>query len=283
MIKKGNTYLITGGTGIIGTALCDKILKLDANVIVLSRDEFKLKKLQNKYKGITTMVGDICDINCVKESMKNVSGVFHLAALAQGLQSGKATESVETNLLGTINILKESLNTKLDFIIGTSSDKAVQVSSVYGATKFLMEKLFLEFESMNSKVKYRIVRLGNVIYSIDSVLHKWKNLIQDCKEVIVTAPDATRFYITCDQSIDMILNCLYKSKDSSPYYEDMKSTSIGNLLKVMCDKYTPIGCTISIKNIGLQPGENMHEKICTNRISSDKSIQYKLNELRDII
>ncbi len=100
------------------------------------------------------------------------------------MQSGKPIESIKTNVIGSMNVLEESFD--VDFVLGISSDKVVQVSGNYGATKFLMEKLFNQFEEINPKTKYRVVRLGNVIYSVDSVLYKWKNLIKNCEEVIIT-------------------------------------------------------------------------------------------------
>ena len=143
-----------------------------------------------------------------------------------------------------MNVLVESLDT--DFVIGISSDKVVQVSGNYGATKFLMEKLFTEFEEINPNTKYRVVRLGNVIYSVDSVLEKWKSRIENNEEVIITEPTATRFFMTQEQSVDMIFNCLEKSTDSTPYFEDVKSTSMGNLLQAMSNKYSLKGSELLV-------------------------------------
>ena len=171
MIIKDEKYLVTGGTGVVGYELCKRILEMGGKVVVLSRTEEKLKKLQEKYE-IEILVSDILDKERVREAIKAVRGVFHLTALAQGMQSGKCIESINTNVLGSMNVLVESLD--VDFVIGISSDKVVQVSGNYGATKFLMERLFTEFEEINPDTKYRVVRLGNVIYSTDSVLEKWK-------------------------------------------------------------------------------------------------------------
>ena len=283
MIQKGKTYLVTGGTGAVGIALCNRVIKLGGNLVVLSRDKFKLDKLKQKHKNIKTISGDILDPILVKQAVKGVNGVFHLASLAQGMQSGKPTESINTNILGSINILQESLNNNLDFVLGISSDKAVQISGVYGATKFLMEKLFLEFEDLNPKTNYRIVRLGNVAYSVDSVLYKWKDLIQKGKELIITDPNATRFWISVEESIDIIIECLQQAKNSTPYYRLMKSSTMGDLLKAMLLNYSPKNKKIPIKTIGLQPGENQHEKISNNSPSSDQVTQYNIKELKELI
>jgi UDP-N-acetylglucosamine 4,6-dehydratase/UDP-glucose 4-epimerase len=277
MIISGKKYLITGGTGVIGYSLCKKILDMGGGVVVLSRDKNKLTKLKEKYKKIKIVVGDICDKKLVKKTIKKVDGVFHLAALAKGMQSGKSVESIQTNLLGSINILEESSD--VDFVLGVSSDKAVQVSGTYGATKFLMEKLFNEFEQINKETKYRVVRLGNVIYSTDSVLCKWKDLIERGEQVIMTKHNATRFLITSNQSVDMILNCLKSAKDATPYFERMKSASVADLLDAIKRKYLPDGCELKIKRIGLQEGENLHEKISNKSPSSEKVEKYSPFEL----
>ena len=281
MIKKGEKYLVTGGTGVVGQELCKRILELGGKVIVLSRTEEKLKKLQEEHNEIEIVVSDILDKASVKESMKGIRGVFHLTALAQGMQSGKPIKSINVNVLGSMNVLVESLNT--DFVLGVSSDKAVQISGNYGATKFLMEKLFGEFEEINPQTKYRIVRLGNVIYSVDSVLEKWKGKIQNNEEVIITEPKATRFFMTKEQSVDMIFNCLEKSKDSTPYFEDMKSTSMGNLLQAMSNKYLQEGSELSVNEIGLQPNENLHERVEEGGLYTNEIEQYTIEELEEMI
>jgi UDP-N-acetylglucosamine 4,6-dehydratase len=281
MIVKGKKYLITGGTGVIGYSLCKRIISMGGHVIVLSRSKTKLNKLKEKYNEIEIVVGDICDKQLVRNTIKKVDGVFHLAAVAEGMQTGKPIESIKTNIIGSLNVLEESSN--VDFVLGISSDKVVQVSGNYGATKFLMEKLFNQFEETNPKVKYRVVRLGNIIYSVDSVLCKWKKLIKGCEEVIVTDKRATRFFMTSEESVDSILNCLENAKDSKPYFEPMKSTSIGNLLQAMINKYSPDGCELPIKTIGLQPNENLHEKISSRGIFTNQVEQYTIKELEKMI
>ena len=290
MIKQNEKYLITGVTGGVGYALCERILKTGGKVLILSRNEEKLRKLRNYlfstgvatiHGQVETIVSDILDKKLVRKAMEDVKGVFHLAALAQGMQSGKPIESINTNVLGSMNVLVESL--EKDFVLGISSDKAVKVSGTYGATKFLMERLFTEFEEINPNTKYRVVRLGNVIYSVDSVLEKWKTLIENNKEVIITEPKATRFFMTQEQSVDMILNCLEKSTDSTPYFEHTKSTSMGNLLQAMSNKYLPEGCELSVKEIGLQLNENLHEKIIEDGPYTNEIEQYTIEELEEMI
>ena len=281
MITKDKKYLITGGTGVLGYSLCERIISMGGQVVVMSRSESKLKKLKEKYKEIEVVVGNICDRQLVRNIVKKVEGVFHLAAVADGMQAGKPIESVKTNVIGSLVVLEEASN--VDFVLGISSDKVVQVSGSYGATKFLMEKLFNQFEEINPKVKYRVIRLGNVIYSVDSVLYRWKSLIENCKEVVVTDKRATRFFMTSDKAIDLVLNCLENAKDSKPYFETMKSTSIGNLLQAMINKYAPKDCKLPVKRIGLHSSENLHEKVFEGGPFTNEIEQYSVEELEEMV
>ena len=124
--------------------------------------------------------------------------------------------------------------------------------------------------------------MGNVIYSVDSVLYKWKSLIQQGKEIIVTEPKATRFFLTKNQSVDLMLNGL-NSDSSKPYSDIPKSTSIGNLLEAMSNKYLPKGKELKVKKIGLQPNENLHEQIIDGGLMSNEMEQYTVKELERMI
>ena len=282
MIKKDELYLITGGAGVVGQALCSRILYLGGKVRVFSRSANTLLDMKEKYKDIEIMVGDVTNNLEVSNAYKDVRGVFHLAALAQAMQSGGASESIHINLIGSMTVLNESSNNEVDFVLGVSSDKAVQISGPYGATKFLMERLFDEYQEKNKGVKYRVVRMGNVIYSIDSVLYKWKSLLEKGEEVIVTEPKATRFFLTKNQSVDLILNGL-ETDSSKPYCDIPKSTSIGNLLQAMSNKYLPKGKELKVKKIGLQPNENLHERILDDGLMSNEMEQYTIEELERMI
>ncbi len=282
-IKKGKLYLVTGGSGFLGFPLVDKIISEGARVRVIARDEGKLISLKEKHPNIEIYPGDIADRFEVKQAMKGVNGVFHLAASKHvGLAETFVRENVKSNTLGSLNILEESLECGLDFILTTSTDKAAQVAGVYGATKFLVERLFKQFESINPNCQYRIVRYGNVLYSTGSVLCKWKDLIEQGKEVIVTEPSATRFFWNVEQAIQLIVDCLDEATDSSPYCPSMKSMRIDNLLEAMVQKYGD-GQVIKIKEIGLQPGENLHEKVMEEGPYSNECEQFTIDEIKELI
>ena len=283
-IEKGKLYLITGGSGFLGIPLCEKVLKMGGRIRTIARDEGKLVELQQKYPDIEILTGDICDKFEVRQAMKGVDGVFHLAACKHvGIAELQVRECIKSNTIGSMNILDESLETKPDFVLGVSTDKAAQVAGVYGASKLLMERLFGQFERLNEDTNYRLVRYGNVLYSTGSVLCKWKDLLKEGKEVIITDPSATRFFWTVDQAVDLIFDCLETAETYEPHVTHMKSMEMGDLLKAMANKYLPEGVQLKVKEIGLQPGENLHEIITSEGLDSSKSERFTVDEIMEVI
>lgn len=283
-IEKNKLYLVTGGSGFLGTPLCERILNKGGRVRVLSRDEGKLVDLKQKYSDIEILTGDVSDAFEVKQAMKGVDGVFHLAASKHvGIAEIQVRECIKTNTIGSMHILEESLNTKPEFVLSISTDKAAQVVGVYGATKLLMERLHGQFESLNPDTKYRIVRYGNVLYSTGSVLCKWKKLLQEGKQVIITDGSATRFFWTVDQALDLIEGCMENAVNAKAYCPEMKSMSIDDLLSAMATKYLLDGAQLDIKRIGLQPGENLHEKVMEEGSYSNEVERFTIDEIIEMI
>ena len=278
-------YLITGGSGVLGESLIDHLQNKNIkNIRVVARNEGNLIKLKEKYNFIEIIPGDISDLFVCEKATKGIHGVFHLAAFKHvGLAETHARECVGGNVLGSLNILECSLKHHFDFVLGISTDKAAQVKGVYGATKLLQERLFKEYEQINDKTKYRTVRYGNVLYSTGSVLCKWRDKLQKGDEIIITDPEATRFYWTVDQAIDLIFDCLKNAKDASPYVPEMKSIKIADLLQAMVIKYLPKEKELKIKTIGLQVGENKHELILESGPASNEVEYYSVEEILKLI
>ena len=275
--------LITGGSGFLGNDLVTRLKGSGCNVCVMSRNEGNLIKLQMKHPWITILTGDISDRYSVQQAMKGINGIFHLAAFKHvGLAEKQSRECIKSNTIGSLILLEEAVKEKVDFVLGISTDKAAQVSGVYGASKLLMERLFTQFEKTYTDTRFRIVRYGNVLYSTGSVLCIWKDLIQQGKEVIVTEPSATRFFWTVGQAIDLIFDCFHNAKDSKPYCPDMKSMRIDDLLQAMVAKYGD-GKEIPIKSIGLQPGENLHEKVLEEGLASNEVEHFTVEEITELI
>lgn len=293
-IEPGKLYLITGISGFLGERLAKRLLEQGAKVRGVSRNEGKLIELKEKYPSVEYITGDVSEYSVCYMAMKDVSGVFHLAAFKHvGLAEVQAKECIKSNVVGSLNVLDISLQSpQCEFVIGVSTDKAAQVAGVYGATKFLMESLFQNYEKMNDKCKYRLVRYGNVLYSTGSVLCKWKKALQEGKEVIITDPKATRFYWTVDQAIELIFNCLENATDSKPFVPGMKSVSLEDLLTAMTMKYavwtfknsSDISEPLSeVRYIGLQKGENLHEKILEDGPDSSQVERYTMKEIMELI
>lgn len=284
--------LVTGGTGFLGEPLIQRLTDLNVNVKVLSRNQGKLIRLQQKYD-VEIFSGDVCVYADVFQAMDGVDGVYHLAASKHvGLAEKLVRECVRSNLIGSINVLEASREHCPDFVLGVSTDKAAQVAGVYGATKMLMERLFYEYdEDINHHTDYRIVRYGNVLYSTGSVLCKWLDLIRQGKKIAVTEPKATRFFWTVDQALDLIEECLVNAVSARPYVPEMKAMSIENLLKALITKYLGVhnpyikdgNFTPLVQVIGLQPGENMHEKILEEGPASNEVEQFAINEIMELI
>jgi|TARA_B110000285_G_scaffold149640_1_gene167051 UDP-N-acetylglucosamine 4,6-dehydratase/UDP-glucose 4-epimerase len=284
-IEKNKLYLVTGGGGFLGKPLVAHILNEGARVRIIGRDEGTLIMMKELHPSIEIHPGDISDSFEVKQAMQGVNGVFHLAASKHvGLAETFVRENIKSNVMGSLNIYEQSLKQELDFVLAISTDKAAQVVGVYGATKLLMERLSKQYEKLNPNCKYRIVRYGNVLYSTGSVLCKWKDLIEGGKELIVTEPEATRFFWTVEQAIDLILDCMENATDSTPYCPSMKSMSIKSLLGAMVEKYGNSNWeTYPIKIIGLQPGENLHEKVLDEGPLSNEVEQFTINEIKELI
>ena len=284
-IEKNKLYLVTGGGGFLGQPLVKHILNEGARVRIIGRDEGTLVMMKERHPSIEIHPGDISDEFEVKQAMKDVDGVFHLAASKHvGLAETFVRENLKSNVIGSFNIYEQSLKQDLDFILAISTDKAAQVVGVYGATKLMMERLSKQYQNLNPNCKYRIVRYGNVLYSTGSVLCKWKDLIEQNKGLIVTEPEATRFFWTVEQAIDLILDCMENAIDSTPYCPNMKSMSIKSLLGAMVEKYGNSNWdSYPIKIIGLQPGENLHEKVLDEGPFSNEVEQFTIEEIKELI
>jgi len=179
-----------------------------------------------------------------------------------------------------VTLLEESVKYHPEAFLFVSTDKAAQVSGVYGATKLIGEVLIHEVARINPETKYRVVRYGNILHSTGSVICKWKSQLERGERVTVTDLDATRFYWTVEQAVDLIFNCLDEATDSRPYVPAMKSMRLGDLLAAMHEKYGR--GLLQYDVVGLQPGENLHElsmKDCPNSFEVERYTKEEILEL----
>lgn len=273
--KKVNN-LVVGGTGFLAEAL---IPRLKGNIRVLARNEGKLVSLREKYPNIEIMTGDIADEWTVKKAMKGMDRIYHLAAMKSvDIAEQQVFSCISTNLIGTLNLLLESLNTRPELFVFISTDKAAQVNGVYGATKMLSERLIIEAQELNPETTYRTVRYGNVLWSTGSVLCKWRERMEKGQGVYITNPEMTRFFWTKEQAVDLIFECLDKAKDPVPYVPEMKAMSMGNLLEAMMQKYG----RVKVDVIGNRGGENMHESMDGITFSNQVE-QFTIEEIKELL
>ena len=278
-----NKILITGGTGFLGRELIKRLYK-DSEITVVARNEGKLIELKELFPDIKIITGDISDPFVAEKACKDMNGIYHLAAFKHvGMAEEQVRECVLSNVVGTINILNMSLKYKPDFVLGISTDKAAQVAGIYGATKLIMEGLFKDYEGVNSDTKYRIVRYGNVMFSTGSVLCKWRDRMKNNEQVIITDGDATRFYWTVQQAIDHVFECMKNSTDCTPYIPSMKAMTIHDLFTAMGTVYYKGSDSMKIKTIGLQQGENKHERLVKDGPSSNDVERYTIEEIIALI
>ena len=273
--------LVTGGSGFIGRHLIDRLEKSynGVNISVVSRNEGKLIELKSEHPNINLIMGDISNPFIAQKATKYIDIVYHLAAFKHASHAEtEVHQCIKTNVIGTMNLLEAFRG---NIFTAMSTDKACGTKGVYGSTKRLMEKLIQEHEKVFSDIKYRTIRCGNILNSTGSVTALWKDSLLNGREIIVTDTNATRYFWTVDQVVDLILYAKSLTNNSQPIIpKDMKAIKIKILLQAMQDKY---GKATDIRNIGLQPGENLHEKLTENGISSQNAIQYSFNEIKELI
>jgi len=284
LMDKKDNILIFGGSGFLGVELL-KVLDADGykNITILSRDEGKLIETKQDFPHINIITGDVSDRFEVHQAMRGQDCIFHLAAFKHvGLAQTFSRECIKTNVMGSFNILESSREFKPKFIITTSTDKAAKINGVYGATKYLVEELFTQYSKCNPETLYRVVRYGNVLYSTGSVLCKWKKLIVENRQITITDPEATRFFWTVEEAVNLIFECLEKASSSNPYCPAMRSMRMGDLLEAMILKYSD-GKRPPIRTIGLQDGENKHERILKGSPSSEEVDKFSVSEIMELI
>lgn len=256
------TIFVTGGTGSFGNKFIYKLLKHHKlkKIIVFSRDEAKQFKMQSDLSNfnniISYVLGDVRDYNRLSEVMEGVDYLLHAAALKQvPAAEHNPTEYIKTNILGTQNIIKAAIKSKVKHSIMLSTDKASNPINLYGATKLVADKLFISanFSNSNTNSKFSVVRYGNVAGSRGSIYPFFLNCLKTKKKYFpITDLDMTRFWITLDQSCDFVIKNFNRMRGGEIFIPKIPSIKITDLAKSI-DKGMPQ------KVIGIRPGEKLHE------------------------
>jgi len=273
-ILNDKTILITGGTGSFGRNFTEILLERyePKKVIILSRDEYKqyeMKKIFPKSKyPIRFFLGDVRDRLRLNRAFKGVDYVVHAAALKQvPALEYNPTEAVKTNVMGADNIVDAAIDAGVKKVIALSTDKAVNPVNLYGATKLVAEKIFIAANAYaGDAVKFSVVRYGNVVGSRGSVIPLFSSFKeQGLKEFPITDERMTRFWMTLDQSANLVLKALEKSVGGEIFVPKIPSMKITDLAKAIEPE-----CTF--KSIGIRPGEKVHETL----ISEDEARTAKM-------
>ncbi len=255
--------LITGGTGFLGRSLTSRILEYNPSSIrVFSRDEVKHYRFTNffsKDKRLRNLIGNVRDYDRILKATENVDIVIHGAALKRiDLIEYNVTESVKTNVLGTMNVANACINNYVTKAIFVSTDKACYPLNSYGACKLLGERIFTEMNYNKGKAPIVLssVRYGNVLASTGSVIPFFKEKIQRGEKIPLTHPDMTRFIINPNQAVDLIFNALLYSIGGEIFIPILPSMKITDLIDVIREK---MNADNEIENVGIRPGEKIDE------------------------
>ncbi len=269
----GRTLLITGGTGSFGNAVLNRFLKTDIGEIrIFSRDEKKQDDMRHEFQAkmpevadkIKFYIGDVRDLQSVKNAMHGVDYIFHAAALKQ-VPSCEffPLEAVKTNVIGTDNVLTAAIEAGVKSVICLSTDKAAYPVNAMGTSKAMMEKVVVAKSRTVSSDKTKIccTRYGNVMCSRGSVIPLWIDQIRNSKPITITEPSMTRFIMSLDEAVDLVLFAFENGVSGDILVQKAPACTIETLAKAVTSLFAP---SHEIKVIGIRHGEKLYETLLTN-------------------
>ena len=268
---KYKSILITGGTGSLGNAIVNKLLKKKVRpkrLVIFSRDELKQSQMMekfppNKFPMLRFFIGDVRDKERLKRAFSEIDLVIHAAALKQvPAAEYNPIEFIKTNIIGASNVIEAAIDSRVKKVVALSTDKACAPLNLYGATKLCSDKLFIAANNYSGKkIIFSVVRYGNVMNSRGSVLPlflKQKKL----KYFTITDPAMTRFNITLDESVNLVLKVCNQSIGYEIFVPKIPSFKIVDLANA-------ISPSNKLKFIGTRPGEKIHEEMITESDSKN--------------
>ncbi len=262
---EGKKILITGGTGSLGQALTKRLLKLDVDTIrIFSRNENKQVTMDSEISDdrLRFFIGDVRDYSRLTRALENIDIVFHTAALKHvPVVEYNPFEAIKTNVIGSQNLIDACLHEDVEISVGVGTDKAVSPLNTYGATKLLMEKLFVTAQNYLDPTRHRTkfisLRYGNVLGSSGSVVPIFINQIKTQKKITITHPEMTRFSITMNEALNFILNSTLNGKGSEIFVPKLKAYSIMDVKDALQELLGDFG----EEKISIRPGEKIHETL----------------------
>jgi UDP-N-acetylglucosamine 4,6-dehydratase/5-epimerase len=262
MLNRKN-ILITGGTGSFGKQFVKTILKhyKPNKIIIYSRDELKQYEMAQRFNDpcMRYFIGDVRDLSRLESAMSGVDYVVHAAALKHvPIAEYNPMECIKTNINGAQNVIDAALHCGVSRVIALSTDKAASPINLYGATKLASDKLFVAANNIRGgkDIRFAVVRYGNVLGSRGSVVPFFQKLIAEgASELPITDERMTRFWITLQEGVDFVLKNFERMHGGETFIPKIPS------MKVV-DVATAIAPHLPHKNVGIRPGEKMHEVMC---------------------
>ena len=255
--------LITGGTGSFGKQFVHTILKKykPNKIIIYSRDELKQFEMAQKYnqKCMRYFIGDVRDISRLEKAMNGIDFVVHAAALKHvPIAEYNPMECIKTNVMGAQNVIDACIANGVSRTIALSTDKAASPANLYGASKLVSDKLFVAANNLTGshKIKFSVVRYGNVLGSRGSVIPYFKKLITEgATSLPITEPNMTRFWITLQEGVEFVLKNFARMQGGEIFVPKIASMKMTDIAKA-------IAPSLAQDIIGIRPGEKLHEVMC---------------------
>ena len=265
---KDKVLMITGGTGSFGHAVLDRFLNTDIKEIrIFSRDEKKQDDMRKEYDNdkIKFYIGDVRDKASIKNAIYGVDYIFHAAALKQvPCCEFFPLEAVKTNIIGTDNVLTSAIEAGVSKVICLSTDKAAYPVNAMGSSKVMMEKVIVA-RSRNvdpEKTTICATRYGNVMCSRGSVIPLFIEQIKEKKPLTITNPNMTRFIMSLDEAIDLVMFAFENAKSGDIMVQKAPACTIGVLAQAVKEIFHAENEDVKI--IGIRHGEKMYETLLTN-------------------
>lgn len=272
-IFKDKILLITGGTGSFGNAVLRRFLQTDIGEIrIFSRDEKKQDDMRHEYQAaypedfrkIKFYIGDVRDVQSVRDAVHDVDYIFHAAALKQ-VPSCEffPVEAVKTNVLGTENVLTAAIGENVKKVVCLSTDKAAYPVNAMGTSKAMMEKVFVAKSRTVPREKTLIcgTRYGNVLCSRGSVVPLFIDQIMTGKELTVTEPGMTRFLMSLEEAVELVIHAFQNADAGDIMVQKAPACTVGTLARAVSEIF---GLELRMHVIGIRHGEKMHETLLTN-------------------
>ncbi len=270
-IIRGKKILVTGGTGSFGKMFVKRILDLDPQeVVIFSRDENKQGAMIQEYKDdsrLRFIMGDIRDYASVRTAMRGMQYVFNAAAL-KWVPSVEYNvfEGVKTNILGAQNVIEAARDEGVEKVVQLSTDKAVEPVNAMGMQKALAERLMttanLARQNMDIKTVFVSTRYGNVLGSRGSVVPLFRTLLDEGKPLTVTSYEMTRFILTLEESVDLVIKALEEGVGGEIFVQKMPGHTVKDLVEVMLESVPEENREVKV--IGIRPGEKIHETLISD-------------------